>query len=175
MSNEEQFKKLSNLRKYTKDKYHLGIEDDTKNITWSLYRNYIDQDVFMSEDNKAIMTSKTNTIEELEKYLKEHYEKDFLKVFTKTSLFIMITLWLSYIVILPICKRSDYFAGFLLGGLVINWIYLMISYLLDQQHYDVLLKELLEEGVKLDKRIYAIKNELPEEIEVLEEENNESK
>ncbi len=172
MECKEELKKLDELRKYTKDKYHFCVSTNLEKNEWQLYRRYIDQDVYFSQDNKAIMTSETNTIEELEKYLKEHYEPSFWDVVNKASLYIMAVLWVLYIAVLIIFKKSTYFSGFLLGGLVINLVYLVISAKLMQRHYDVVFLELVEESNRLDKKSRENRKKLEEEIEVLEEENN---
>ena len=172
MKHKEEFNKLNELKKYTKDKYHLCIKTDLEKNEWTLYRRYIDQDVYFSQDNKAIMTSETNTIEELEKYLKEHYEPSFWDVVDNASLCIMAVLWVLYIVVLIIFKKSTYFSGFLLGGLVINLVYLVISSRLNQRHYDVVFLELKEESDRLEQNIKEDRKKLEEELEVLEEENN---
>lgn len=172
MNDLEEFKKLNKLRKYTKDKYHLCVSTDLEKNEWRLYRRYIDQDVYFSQDNKAIMTSETNTIEELEKYLKEHYEPSFWDVVNKASLYIMAILWILYIAVLIIFKKSIYISGFLLGGLVINLVYLVISARLNQRHYDVVFLELKEESDRLEQKIRENRKKLEEEIEILEEENN---
>ena len=172
MECKKELKKLDELRKYTKDKYHFCVSTNLEKNEWQLYRRYIDQDVYFSQDNKAIMTSETNTIEELEKYLKEHYEPSFWDVVNKASLYIMAVLWVLYIAVLIIFKKSTYFSGFLLGGLVINLVYLVISAKLMQRHYDVVFLELVEESNRLDKKIRENRKKLEEEIEVLEEENN---
>ena len=172
MNDLEEFKRLNKLRKYTKDKYHLCVSTDLEKNEWQLYKRYVDQDVYFSKDNKAIMTSEANTIEELEKYLKEHYEPSFWDVVNKASLYIMAVLWVLYIAVLIIFKKSTYFSGFLLGGLVINLVYLVISAKLMQRHYDVVFLELVEESNRLDKKSRENRKKLEEEIEVLEEENN---
>ena len=118
------------------------------------------------------MTSETNTIEELEKYLKEHYEPSFWDVVNKASLYIMAVLWILYIAVLIIFKKSTYFSGFLLGGLAINLVYLVISARLNQRHYDVVFLELKEESDRLKKKVRENRKKLEEEIEVLKEENN---
>lgn len=172
MECKKELKKLDELRKYTKDKYHFCVSTNLEKNEWQLYRRYIDQDAYFSQDNKAIMTSETNTIEELEKYLKEHYEPSFWDVVNKASLYIMAVLWVLYIAVLIIFKKSTYFSGFLLGGLVINLVYLVISAKLMQRHYDVVFLELVEESNRLDKKSRENRKKLEEEIEVLEEENN---
>ena len=168
MSNKEEFNKLNELRKYTKDKYLLCVSDYVEKIEWALHRRSVDQDVYFSKDNKPIMTSETNTVEELEDYLKKHYEPSFSEVVNKSSLYIMAILWILYIVVLIIFKKSTYFSGFLLGGLVINIVYLIISARLDQKHYDIVFLELVEESDKLDKKIKENKKILQEQLEEIE-------
>ena len=175
MNDLEEFKRLNKLRKYTKDKYHLCVSTDLEKNEWVWHRRYVDQDVYFSNDIKPIMTSETNTVEELEDYLKKHYEPSFSEVVNKASLYIMGVLWILYIAVLIIFKKSTYFSGFLLGGLVINLVYLIISARLDQKHYDIVFLELVEESDKLDKRIKENKEKIEkqlEEIEVLENEES---
>lgn len=171
MKCKEELKKLNELRKYTEDKYLLCVSEDLEKNEWTLHRRYMDQDVYFSKDNKPIMTSETNTVEELEKYLKEHYEPSFWDVVNKASLYIMASLWILYIAVLIIFKKSTYFSGFLLGGLVINLVYLVISARLNQRHYDVVFLELKEESDRLDQKIKENKEKIEKELEILEEEN----
>lgn len=151
MTKKNELDKLFDLLKYTKDKYYLHIADGSK-VTWSLYRKYIDLDVFLSEDNKAIMTSETNTIEELEKYLKEHCEKEMLDVISIANIIILIIIWLIQIGdLLEFGSRSEFVNGILFGGLAVNLSYLIIATILDQRHYDLIFKELHEEQMKIYK------------------------
>lgn len=69
-------KQLFKIKKMLGDKYHLTIIYSKKleGFEWELYRQYDDPKVYYSIDNKAIMSSKNNTIDELYKYAKKHRE-----------------------------------------------------------------------------------------------------
>ena len=54
-------------------KYHLLTGDKM----WALYRKYEDFDLYMSPDNKPIMTSETHSEKDLLKFAKEHYIYNF--------------------------------------------------------------------------------------------------
>lgn len=65
------------IRKMLGKNYHLMVSSDGK---WSLFRKYDDWDKYISPNNKAIMTSETNTEDELLKFAKEHKRYDELKI-----------------------------------------------------------------------------------------------
>lgn len=65
------------IRKMLGKNYHLSVSSDGK---WSLFRKYDDWDKYISPNNKAIMTSKTNTEDELLKFAKEHKRYDELEI-----------------------------------------------------------------------------------------------
>lgn len=65
------------IRKMLGKNYHLMVSSDEK---WSLFRKYDDWDKYISPNNKAIMTSETNTEDELLKFAKEHKRYDESKI-----------------------------------------------------------------------------------------------
>lgn len=67
------------IRKMLGNNYHLGVSVENENISWKLFRKYSDWELYMSNDNSAIMTSENNTEEELYKFAKEHYVWNELK------------------------------------------------------------------------------------------------
>lgn len=60
------------IRKMLGNNYHLYVSGNGESISWKLYRKYSDWELYMSNDNSAIMTSENNTEEELYKFAKEH-------------------------------------------------------------------------------------------------------
>lgn len=56
-----------------REKYHLFINTDLdKKATWGLYQVFAEFDKYMSDDNKAILDSDIDTIEDLINYLEKH-------------------------------------------------------------------------------------------------------
>lgn len=56
-----------------RDKYHLYINTDLEQkATWSLYQMFAEFDKYISRDNKAILDSDIDSIEDLINYLEKH-------------------------------------------------------------------------------------------------------
>lgn len=70
----EEFLKLMKIKeKINKNKFHLFVKTNMEDLTeWELYQNFADYDMYICRDNHAILTSSADTIEDLEKYLKNH-------------------------------------------------------------------------------------------------------
>lgn len=72
----ELIKNEAKVRELLGDKFHLNTElvsdGGGYKRKWSLYRRYDDFKVYMSEDNRKIMSSDTNTEEELLDFAKRH-------------------------------------------------------------------------------------------------------
>lgn len=59
--------------KLNKRNFHLGVETDLEEKTrWSLYLNFRDFDKYMSNDNRAIMESEIDSLDDLINYLEKH-------------------------------------------------------------------------------------------------------
>lgn len=76
--------KYNKIRKLLGKDYHLctGIRlssDDELEISWSLCKYYDDIDLYVSKDNKPIMTSKTHTSKQLYDFAKKHHKIDIYK------------------------------------------------------------------------------------------------
>lgn len=65
------------IRKMLGKNYHLSVSSEGE---WFLYRKYDDWDKYMSANNKAIMTNKTNTEGELLKFAREYNRYDETKI-----------------------------------------------------------------------------------------------
>ena len=70
----EEFLKLIKIKeKINKNKFHLFVKTNMEDLTeWELYQNFAEYDMYVSRDNHAILSSRTDTFEDLEKYLKNH-------------------------------------------------------------------------------------------------------
>ncbi len=137
------------IRKMLRNDYHLCVEhkEDGK-IGWSLYRNYIDSRVYFSKDNKAILTSKTNTYEELYKYAKEHRKYDLDRMLGITMIIvscILVILSIVNIFIGNICLR-----GFLFGANTIIIAVSIISFNVFNKNSNVEFLELKENLERLE-------------------------
>ena len=70
----EEIEKLIKIKGIlNKNKYHLFIRTDLESkAEWCLYQMFAEYDKYISSDNKAIMDSEIDTIEELISYLEKH-------------------------------------------------------------------------------------------------------
>lgn len=70
----EEIEKLIKIKGIiNKSKFHLWIRTDLdKKAEWQLYQVFADYDKYMSPDNKAILDSEADSIEELINYLQKH-------------------------------------------------------------------------------------------------------
>lgn len=86
-------KKIRKLLDYKK--YHLCT---SSNGEWSLFRKYEDWDLYMSKENKAIMTNETHTEEDLLKFVKKHRKYDMQYFWHAINVLKQIMGWLFFIV-----------------------------------------------------------------------------
>lgn len=70
-------KRESEIRRLLGNDYHLGVSHVQESLKWVLFKNYADSKVYFSKDNEAIMSSQTNTEEELYEFAKTHSKKDY--------------------------------------------------------------------------------------------------
>lgn len=66
------------IRKMVDNRFHICTKCnfETHLYEWVLFRKYVDSRVYMSNDNVAIMSSETNTYEEIYDFLKKHHKID---------------------------------------------------------------------------------------------------
>ena len=105
------------IRKMLGDKYHLCSND---NGEWVLYRYYQDPEIYFSKDNKAIMSYKTDTEEDLYEYLKAHKEWNLDLIITKTIGAILFVIWI--IAVINIFKHNDTLRLIIAAGFLPNVI-----------------------------------------------------
>ena len=72
--------KMNKIRKLLGRRFHLSTEYGGENcelMQWKLFKNYENGDpIYWSDDNKAIMSSGTHTIDDLYKFAKSHKKYD---------------------------------------------------------------------------------------------------
>lgn len=71
------------IRKWLGNRYHLNVSlsgNHLENVEWKLFRKYPG---YLTDGSEAIMTSETNTDEELYKFAKKHRQFDTERCITK--------------------------------------------------------------------------------------------
>lgn len=137
-------KDFGEIRKLLGRQFHLCISyDNLINPKWSLYRNYIDSKVYFSEDNEVIMSSETNTIDELYEYAKKHNRIDEHFFIGKMFVIIASILFISMI-INEAFFHNEMLTGFILGGDIMIICYSSISHIIWNNNYKVEMLELKE-------------------------------
>lgn len=107
-------KEFSKIREQLGREYHLGVSWKPNEITWALYRNYDDPEIYFSKDNKAIMTSATHSYEDLEKFAKEHKKYNYINFdFPMIMGLLLLALVLSFLNAFWLC--SPLVTGFVYG------------------------------------------------------------
>ena len=71
-------KEIRKIRKLLGDRFHLCVkyDDNVEPSEWHLFRRYGDAKVYFSKDNGEIMSSETNTLEDLMVFAKKHHKID---------------------------------------------------------------------------------------------------
>lgn len=71
-------KEIRKIRKLLGDRFHLCVkyDDNVEPSEWHLFRRYGDAKVYFSKDNGEIMSSETNTLEDLMEFAKKHHKID---------------------------------------------------------------------------------------------------
>ena len=126
------------------DKYHLCSNDDGE---WVLYRYYQDPEVYFSKDNKAIMSYKTNTEEDLYEYLKAHREWNLDLIMTNTISVILFVIWI--IAIINIFKHSDTVGLIIAIGFLPNIIISLVMSIVRRHNIKVRYRDLMYDVEKV--------------------------
>ena len=90
-------KEIRKIRKLLGNRFHLCVkyDDNVEPSEWHLFRRYGDAKVYFSKDNGEIMSSETNTLEDLMEFAKRHHKIDEHLVVSKL---IMYMLWLAFVI-----------------------------------------------------------------------------
>lgn len=130
--------------------YHLGVKIGIEKNSWKLFRNYIDTDVYFSKDNKAIMTSEKNTLEELHEFAKKHHKIDEHFVMNKISM--IFSMIVCFIAVSNIYFKNNYIFVFILTSCFYNISYSVIAYYIWNKNANVRMLELRENMEKIMKK-----------------------
>ena len=114
------------IRKMLGKNYHLSVSSEGE---WSLYRKYDDWGKYMSSNNKAIMTDKTNTEDELLKFARVYKRYDESKIRGIVKILILyvavilcfMNFWLSSTFVIGIIWGMD------IAIMIINFAELLVS------------------------------------------------
>lgn len=112
------------IRTWLGDRYHLNTEitfkeDKTSIEKWKLFRKY---EGWMHDNSDAIMTSETNTEEELFKFAKEHRKYNLSIVGSKTMS--VVALFNLILVFLNIWFKTNFIHGFVWG---VDFVIIIVS------------------------------------------------
>lgn len=135
------------IRKLLGNEYHLCSHYEGLNLEkWFLFKNYKNPKIYFNNINKPIMTSETNTIDDLYEFAKNHHKIDVTKsilMFNTIICFIsMIVLTLNIIFF-----KNDFVRYFVLGIDFAVIIIDIVIYVVSNHNFDVDMlehKEILE-------------------------------
>lgn len=151
-------KKETRIRKMLGNDYHLFYNNRDE---WKLFRKYKDFDLYLCEENKPIMTSKTHTEEELYKFAKKSRKYDIESVNISINI---IVVWLYCLVlIINAFIKIEWLRYFIWGVdfyIIINCIYRII---LLKHNHKVFMNQIKEEFELRKKIIENRRKELPNE------------
>lgn len=152
-------KKINKIRKMLGDRYHLSVESNgVEIINWVLFKNYSNGDpIYWSKDNRSIMRSEENTLEDLYKFAKTHQKLDLDKVILRVSLWILT-------VALIICIINFYFHSNILRTIIwtIDAMVILIDavvHIVFNKNFKVDMRELNENWIRRMKEIRTKTNE----------------
>lgn len=129
-------KNAEKIRKMLGKNYHLSVSSKGE---WLLFRKYDDWDKYISPNNKAIMTSKTTTEDELLKFAKEHKRYDELEIrCTVRSLILFVAVILSF---MNCWLSSELIRGIVLGIDIAIIIIAFAELLVTEHNFKITKKE----------------------------------
>ena len=128
------------IREMLGKNYHLSVSSEGE---WFLYRKYDDWDKYTSPNNKAIMTSETNTEDELLKFAKEHKRYDELEIrCTVRTLILFAAVILSF---MNCWLSSELICGIVLGIDIAIVIIVVAELIVSEHNFKITKKELNRE------------------------------
>ena len=153
-------KEINKIRKLLGNRYHLctSIGEDFEVNEWHLFRRYDDTKVYFSKDNEKIMSSETNTLEDLMKFAKKHHKIDEHVAINNT---VLIVLWIAFIVCLinPFVWNSGYIRAIVLTIDFFGILITFVSHIVWNKNWKVEMCELDENYKENMKRLMKEFNE----------------
>lgn len=147
---ERREKTIQKIRKQLGNDYHLGITDKGFGIDWALYKNYDDPEVYFSKDNKAVMTSKTHTLHDLEEFAKKHEKLTYTNFeFPLVMTYMILTLILS---IANFWLKKTIISGFIYGINLTNIFWITMKMIKDNANFKIKMLDLKAHLDKVEKK-----------------------
>ena len=141
------------IRKWLGEDYHLCVSLSGENLedkNWKLFRKYPG---YLTDDSEAIMTSETNTDEDLYKFAKKH--RRFETNPMKNGLIVIIAFIVMIIPFINILLKNDYLKMFFWGTQFVIWFICIPTFILIEHNIKIqeleffeVLKELKEKCEK---------------------------
>lgn len=153
--------KMNEIRELLGNNYHLCEDFSSISHEWKLFRKYDDPVVYYSADNKAIMTSEENTIDELYDFAKTHHRINEHRQMGKMTIHIA-TIICIVCLINVFFFQSKLIHGFVLGVDVILFVYSFVSHNIYCKNLDI---DLLESYEMYKKSVEIYENESNKETD----------
>ena len=140
---------MNKIRKLLGDKYHLSehiLEDGSEE--WVLFKRYDEPKIYFSKDNTSIMSSETNTIEELYEFAKKHHEIDEHQTMGIVNI---VVAWIALIILIinMFVFKNNSIRWFIVGINFCVIIYSFISHIIWNKNWKVKMLEIKERLNKL--------------------------
>ena len=129
--------KESKIRKLLGNEYHLCSHYEGLNLEkWYLFKKYKNPKIYFNDINKPVMTSESNTIDDLYEFAKKHHKIDVTKSILMVNTIIcfvsMIVLALNIIFF-----NNDFIRYFILGIDIAIIIIDIVIYKVNNHNFDV--------------------------------------
>lgn len=159
---------INKIRKMLGTRYHLsvergiGLEKETEITQWMLFRNYENGDpIYWSDDNKPIMRSEENTIEELYDFAKSHKRIDPIRTILKFNFFVLL-------IVCIIAFVNIYLSSAFLRGVVITTGIIVLSidgilHYISNKNFKIDNRELTENWIRRMEKLYPTDQNLKQE------------
>ena len=136
--------RIEKIRKILGDEYNLAALKGLEEVKyWVLYKKYRDPKMYFSEDNKAIMASDNNSLDELYDFAKKHHKINEHIILNLVNVVIaLITLVL--IVVNAAFIKSELLRGVFLGVDLSMWINVVVGYVIYKKNQRVDYLETIE-------------------------------
>lgn len=140
----KEIERIEKIRKILGDEYHLSAFVGLEEVKyWVLYKKYRDSKIYYSEDNKPIMASDNNSLDELYDFAKKHHKIDEHIVLNLVDVVIaLITLVL--VVVNGFFIKSELLRGVFLGVDLLMWINVVVGHIIYKKNQEVDFLETIE-------------------------------
>ena len=135
--------KMNKIRELLGSNYYLCESYTSINYEWKLFRKYDDPVVYYSADNKPVMTSEENTIDELYEFAETHHRINEHRQMGKMTIHIAIIICIACMINV-FFFQSKVIHGFILGVDLILFVYSYVAHKIYCNNLDIDLLESYE-------------------------------